>query len=102
MPFYIFRGVDGPGGGPIRTAIRDEHRAYIRIAKPDCRVVAGGPLVDDRGEKMFGTLLVFEATDREAVLRFLEGDPYAKAQLFAHVDVDRWQWGLGDLVRPTA
>jgi uncharacterized protein YciI len=101
VPFFIFRGTDGPGGASIRAEIRDAHRAYIRVATPGCRVVAGGPLVDDHGNVMFGTLLVLEAIDRNAAQQFLQGDPYAKAQLFAHTELDRWQWGLGDLIKPT-
>lgn len=99
MPFFIFRGIDGPDGAPIRAGIREAHRAYIRVATADCRVVAGGPLVNDLGDEMFGTLLVLEATDRNAVQEFLLGDPYAEAQLFARTEIDRWQWGLGDLVK---
>ncbi len=99
MPHYIFRGIDGPEGATIRPAIRDAHRAYIRVPSADCRVVAGGPLIDDQGEEMFGTLLVLEAIDRSAALQYLAGDPYAKAQLFARTVLDRWQWGLGDLAK---
>ncbi len=67
-----------------------------------CRVVAGGPLVDDQGTAMFGTLLVLEAADRSAAEQFLRGDPYSKAKLFASTALDRWNWGLGNLVLTTA
>jgi len=100
MPFFIFRGADGPDGGPIRAEIREAHRAYIRTATQNCRVVAGGPLVNDAGDEMFGTLLVLEASDRKAAQQYLQGDPYAEAQLFARTELDRWQWGLGDLILP--
>jgi hypothetical protein len=99
VPFFIFRGTDRPDRAATRAEIREAHRAYIRKPTPDCRVVAGGPLVDDEGDAMFGTLLVLEATDRNAALRFLQDDPYARAQLFARTELDRWQWGLGDLVK---
>lgn len=100
MPFYIFRGIDGPDGAAIRTDIREAHRAYIRTSTPECRVVAGGPLVNDHSGEMFGTLLVLEANERGAAQEFLRGDPYAKAQLFIQTELDRWQWGLGNLVLP--
>ncbi len=99
MPYFIFRGTDAPGMSSIRSEIREAHRSYIRIASPDCRVVAGGPLVNDAGDTMFGTLLVLEATDRDAAMHFLKDDPYAKAKLFMRTELDRWQWGLGDLVK---
>lgn len=95
MPYFIFRGIDGPNGASIRADVRDAHRAYIRAPAFGCNVVAGGPLLDDQGEVMFGTLLVIEAPDRIAVECFMRGDPYAEAQLFAHIEIDRWHWGLG-------
>jgi uncharacterized protein YciI len=99
VPFFIFRGIDKPDGTSIRVEVREAHRAYIRVPTADCRVVAGGPLVDDHGDAMFGTLLVLEASDRSAAQAFLDGDPYARARLFDRTDLDRWQWGLGDLVK---
>lgn len=98
MPFFIFRGTDGPNRASIRTASREAHRAYIRVPTADCRVIAGGPLVNDSGDDMFGTMLVLEAADRYAAQRFLQDDPYAKAKLFTRTELDRWQWGLGDLI----
>lgn len=68
---------------------------YIRQDQADCRVVLGGPLIDESGQRMKGTLLVLEAADRAAALRFLAGDPYAQARLFATSDLDLWLWGLG-------
>lgn len=97
MAFFVFRGVDGPNSAAIRARVRDAHRAYIRVSAFGCRVVAGGPLVDDNGEVMFGTLLVLEAPDRDTAERFLRGDPYAEAQLFIRTELDRWNWGLGQL-----
>lgn len=99
MPFFIFKGTDCTDGPSIRAEIRESHRAYIRVRTPDCRVVAGGALVNDEGAEMFGTLLVIEAADREAAQQFLQNDPYAKAQLFARTELLRWQWGLGDLIK---
>ena len=57
--------------------------------------MAGGPLMDDSGVQMAGTLLVFEARDRKAVESFVATDPYMGEQIFAHTDIWRWNWGLG-------
>ena len=96
MPYFVFHGLDRPGVEEARTRLREAHRAYIRAPQPGCRTVAGGPLLDDAGERMVGTVLVFEATDREAVLRFLAADPYASVSLFESTRVHRWHWGLGE------
>ncbi len=95
MPHYAFRGIDAPDTGPLRARLREDHRVHIRRAAPDCRTVLGGPLLADGDRRMIGTLLVFEAADRDAVLRFLAGDPYMRAGLFATTSVEQWQWGLG-------
>lgn len=94
--YFMFRGLDRPGVDELRVRLRPEHRQYIRSPRDDCRVVAGGPLVEDDGERMFGTVLILEATDRPAALRFLADDPYARADLFAQVELQRWSWGLGE------
>ena len=57
--------------------------------------MAGGPLMDDSGARMAGTLLVFEARDREAVESFVATDPYMGEHIFARTDIWRWHWGLG-------
>jgi uncharacterized protein len=95
MAYYIFRGTDRPGTQELRAALRDEHRAYIRRPAPDCRTILGGPLLTEPAKEMYASLLVFEATDRAAVVRYLADDPYARAGLFASTQVDLWLWGLG-------
>src|ERR1700755_745755 len=75
MPFFVFCAHDKPGTGEARMRARELHRAYIRIAQEGCRCVAGGPLMDESGAQMTGTLLVFEARDRKAVETFVSNDP---------------------------
>ena len=94
--YFMFRGTDRAGAAALRARLRTEHRQYIREPRADCRVVAGGPLVEDDGQRMVGTLLIFEAADRAAVLAFLADDPYLRADIFAETEVQRWNWGLGE------
>jgi uncharacterized protein YciI len=95
MPFFVFCAHDKPGAGEARMRAREQHRAYIRIAQDGCRCVAGGPLMDESGAQMTGTLLVFEARDRKAVEAFVSNDPYMHEKIFAHADIWKWNWGLG-------
>lgn len=95
MPYFVYCGHDGPGKQEIRQRVRDSHRQYIRIVQVDCRCVAGGPLKDDANGTMIGTLLVFEAKDRQTVAKFMAGDPYNREALFSEVDIWAWDWGLG-------
>ena len=95
MPFFVFCAHDKPGTGEARMRARELHRAYIRIAQDGCRCVAGGPLMDESGAQMTGTLLVFEARDRKAVETFVSNDPYMGEDIFARTDIWKWNWGLG-------
>jgi uncharacterized protein len=95
MPYFVFRGLDRDGVAEARAQLREIHRAYIRTPSDDCRVAAGGPLFDDAGEQMIGTVLILEAQDREAALRYLAADPYASVPLFGQTELHRWHWGLG-------
>jgi hypothetical protein len=52
-------------------------------------------VVTDLGDAATGTLLILDGPDRAAVMRYLEGDPYWSAGVFARYEVDRWEWGLG-------
>ncbi|MDB5458522.1 MAG: hypothetical protein JWO72_263 [Caulobacteraceae bacterium] len=100
MPYFVLIGRDRPGAAEVRQRLRPEHQAYFYAPQPGCRGVAGGPLLDDAGEAMTGTLLVFEATDRAAVDRFFEKDPYNRGGLFEQVDIWPWRWGLGRPQQP--
>ena len=95
MPYFAFCAHDKPGMSEARAKVRERHRAYIRIAQEGCRCVAGGPLMDESGTHMTGTLLIFEARDRQAVERFVANDPYMGENLFARMDIRQWNWGLG-------
>jgi len=98
MPYFAFCAHDKPGMGEARVKVREQHRAYIRIAQDGCRCVAGGPLMDEGGAHMNGTLLIFEARDRQAVEQFVSNDPYMGEELFARIDIWQWRWGLGQPV----
>jgi len=91
MPYFMFRGYDQPNAAAIRTATRAAHRDYIRLPQPGCF----GPLTEDSGAPMIGTLLILNADDRDSAVRYLAGDPYAKAGLFERTELVRWEWGLG-------
>ena len=94
--YFVFRGTDRAGADALRARLRAAHRQHIREPRANCRVVAGGPLVEDDGQRMIGTLLVLEAKDRAAALNFLADDPYLREDLFARTELQRWNWGLGE------
>lgn len=95
MPHFVLIGRDRPDAGALRQALRPAHQSHFFAPRADCVGVAGGPLLDDAGREMIGSLLVFEAADRAAVDRFFADDPYCRGGLFASVEVMPWRWGLG-------
>ncbi len=96
MPYFVFRGLDGPNGNSIRALIRPTHQAFLAAPhESGVRCVAGGPLLADGTGDMIGTLLVLSAANRAAAEAFLKDDPYTKAKLFAETQLHLWSWGIG-------
>ncbi|WP_306153151.1 YciI family protein [Roseovarius sp. MMSF_3281] len=78
---------DKPGALNIRKANRDAHLSYV---KETGVVSQAGPLLDDEGE-MTGSLVILEVEDMSAAQAWADDDPYAKAGLFASVDLIPWK-----------
>ncbi|SMR82587.1 hypothetical protein SAMN04488030_2940 [Aliiroseovarius halocynthiae] len=77
---------DKAGAIETRKANRDAHLAYIK----ETGVVAqAGPFLDADG-MMCGSLLVLDVDDMAAAQAWADGDPYAKAGLFADVRIEQW------------
>lgn len=82
---------DKPGHLEVRKANRDAHLAYLAETGI---VRLAGPLLDDAGG-MIGSMLAIEAADRAAAEAFAAADPYAKAGLFASVEIMGWKKVIG-------
>ncbi|MFV3077311.1 YciI family protein [Niveispirillum fermenti] len=95
MPYFAFRGYDAPGSDAIRQRERPAHRTYLVTEKFGVHAVAGGMLVSDHGDRTIGSMVILQAPDRAALLRFLEDEPFMAAGLFERVEIERWDWGLG-------
>lgn len=81
---------DKPGALEIRKANRDAHLAYIA----ETGVVAqAGPLIEN-GD-MAGSLVILDVADMAAAETWAANDPYAKAGLFAQVDLIEWKKVIG-------
>lgn len=88
MLFAIFC-TDKPGRGDVRGANRQAHLDYL--AGFADQIVIAGPLQNDAGDGMVGSLLVLDFPDRAAAEAFATDDPYAKAGLFESVVIRRWK-----------
>lgn len=86
---YAFYCTDREDGGPIRAANREAHLAFLENLGE--RVFIAGPCVSEDGARMIGSLLVIECADMAAARALADSDPYAKAGLFASVDIRAWR-----------
>lgn len=82
---------------PDHQQVRLDNRpAHLEWLKTDAvKVHAAGPLLAPDGSGMHGSLLVIEAPDEATLRAALAADPYAKADLFTDVRVERWRWAVG-------
>jgi hypothetical protein len=87
---YALICTDKLGSLELRKANRPDHVAFLKgLGKA---LVLAGPFTEADGETPNGSLLVVEAASREAVQKIAAEDPYAKAGLFASVEIRPWIW----------
>ena len=80
---YALICTDKPNSLAARKANRTEHLAYL-----------AGPFTEADGQTMNGSLIVVEASSLEEARAIGAGDPFAKAGIFAHVEIRPWLWTL--------
>lgn len=82
---------DKPGALQTRKDNRENHLAYIASTGA---VSQAGPLLDANGD-MAGSLIVLDVPDMETAQTWADNDPYAKAGLFANVELIEWKKVIG-------
>lgn len=90
---FIATCTDKPDSMALRQETRAAHLAYLGAL--GARVRAGGALLTADQTSVLGSLLILEAADEAEAAAMLADDPYAKAQLFASVDVKPWRQAVG-------
>ncbi len=82
---------DKPNSLDLRLATRPEHVKYLESLGSALK--AAGPFTTDDGSPN-GSLVIIEAADRAAAEAIAANDPYARAGLFASVEIRAWKWAL--------
>jgi uncharacterized protein YciI len=82
---FAFHLIDRPDAGDLRQRVRPEHKAYL-AAMAD-RIAFAGPLTEDDGQTMVGSLLVIDFGDRAAAMRWVADEPFTKAGLYKDVSI---------------
>ena len=86
---FVVHCLDKPDSLNIRLENRPTHLAYLEALGD--KVVIAGPYLDSM-DKPCGSMLLFDAPDQASVEAWAAGDPYAKAGLFAKVEIRPWRW----------
>jgi uncharacterized protein YciI len=82
---------DKPGHLEVRMENRPAHVDYLNALNASGKLKFAGPFLGDDG-KPVGSLVAFEVADRAEAEALAAGDPYAKAGLFASVEISPWNW----------
>ena len=77
---FALTAYDKPDGLELRRATRAAHLDYWKAL--GAAITCGGPLLGPSGDPV-GSLLIFEAADRDAAEGMAAADPYVKAGVFA-------------------
>jgi uncharacterized protein YciI len=91
---YALICTDKPGSLPLRKANRPEHLAYLQSLGGT--VLFAGPFTDADGATMNGSLVVIDVASLEEARKISAGDPFAKAGVFASVDIRPWLWTINN------
>jgi uncharacterized protein len=82
---YVFRLLDKPQHAALRQRVRPEHKAYLAAVAD--RIAFAGPLTQDDGTTMIGSLLALDFANRDAAHAWLADEPFTRAGLYASVEV---------------
>ncbi|KND18007.1 hypothetical protein ADZ37_16395 [Pannonibacter phragmitetus] len=86
---YALICTDKPGALQTRLDNRPAHVEFLKAM--GSRLKAAGPFLDGAGN-MTGSLVIIEAENRDEALAVSQEDPYARAGLFASVEIRPWNW----------
>jgi uncharacterized protein YciI len=82
---------DNPGHLQVRLDTRNAHVAFLDDLNAKGTLKFAGPFLAPDG-KPNGSLVVIEAADLNGAKALADADPYAKAGLFASVEIRPWNW----------
>jgi len=87
MMLIALMAKDKPGALQTRLDNREAHVAYLKSTGV---VAQAGPFLD-QDDAMCGSLVILDVADMAAAKAWAANDPYAKAGLFAEVEMIQWK-----------
>lgn len=88
---FVALCTDKPDHVDLRLSTRAAHLAFLDDNKSAVKL--GGPFLN--GDRPVGSMLILDCADEAAAQALLAQDPYAKAGLFASVEVKPWKRVVG-------
>ncbi len=86
---FVMICTDKPEHLSVRQQNRPAHLAYL--SQFEDTLFAAGPTFAADGTTMNGSVLILDFPDLSKAEAFAAGDPYAKAGLFASVEIRPWK-----------
>ncbi len=90
---FIIHCTDKPGAAQVRADNRPAHVDFLKGHRAN--LYTAGPILDEDGAGMNGSLLIVDFPDRAAAEAFAAADPYALAGLFESVVIKPWKLVFG-------
>ena len=81
-------------GLALRAEARADHLGYLKGLGETLKTA--GPFMNDEGTEPRGSLVIVEADDLDGAKALADADPYAKAGVFASVEIRAWKWLFGN------
>lgn len=88
---FVALCTDKPDHVDLRLSTRAAHLAFLDAHAKAVKL--GGPFLD--GDKPVGSMLILDCDTEAAARALLAEDPYARAGLFASVEVKPWKRVVG-------
>lgn len=89
--YFVVICKDKPGQLQLRIDTRPTHVEHLNALNAQGVLKIAGPMLGDDG-KPLGSMLIFEAENRDQVKAWADADPYAKVGLFDTVEIKAWNW----------
>jgi uncharacterized protein YciI len=90
---FVATCTDKPDSSALRLENRAQHLNYLNGL--GAKVKAGGALLSADRASVIGSMLILECADEAEIAALLADDPYARAGLFASIDVKPWRQAVG-------
>jgi len=95
---FILFGYDDPEKSHLRYENYEAHKQHIASATDHgIRILVGGPLLKEDGDRMIGSFLLVEAESKATLEAFVGRDPFKRLGLWKEVHIERFEQRSGSV-----